>query len=85
MTATRSGAALPTSEMTSLIRLAVPSSTPFIRETRTASEGSSGAHWERFSRSVWEGTVRTANSASRAATAGSVVARTESGRRTPGR
>ena len=38
-TAIRSGAAPVTSAITSLIRLSVPSSTPFIRETSTASAG----------------------------------------------
>ncbi len=84
-TATRSAPTLATSSMTSLIRIAEPSSTPFIRETSTVSGASSGAQSARFPRSVCEGTVSTVKSASAAASAGSVVARTVRGSSMPGR
>ena len=84
-TAIRSGGSLVVSAMTSLIRIAEPSSTPFIRETTTVSGASSGARVVRLARAVWEGTVRTVKSASAAASAGSVVARTEAGSTAPGR
>ena len=73
-----------TSSMTSLIRFAVPSSTPFIRETSTVPGASSGAHSARLPRRVCEGTARTVKSAPRAASAGSVVARRFAGSSTPG-
>ncbi len=84
-TAIRSGGSLAVSAMTSLIRIAEPSSTPFMRETTTVSGASSGARVVRLARAVWEGTVRTVKSASAAASAGSVVARTEAGSTAPGR
>ena len=81
----RSGPAPLTSAMTSLMRLSVPSSTPFISESRTASAGSSAVHAVRLSRSVWEGTASTTSSAPSAASPGSGVARTPPGSSTPGR
>jgi hypothetical protein len=84
-TATRSAPAPVTSQMTSLIRFVVPSSMPFISDSSVASEGSSGAQPVRFSRSDWDGTARTTMAASSSASAGSAVARTASGSRTPGR
>lgn len=84
-TAMRSAGTLATSSMTSLIRLAVPSSMPFMRETRTVSGASSGAHAARLSRRVWEGMARTVKSAPAAASAGSVVARMFAGSSTSGK
>ena len=84
-TAIRSAPTFETSSMTSLIRIAEPSSTPFMRETRTVPGASSGAQSARFPRSVWEGTASTVKSASRAASAASVVARRFSGSSMPGR
>ncbi len=84
-TATRSGPTPATSWITSLIRLAVPSSMPFIRLTSTVPGPISGAQPARFSRRVCEGTASTANSAPASAAAGSVVAVTRSDRVTCGR
>ncbi len=84
-TATRSGPTLVTSSITSLIRLAVPSSMPFIRLTSTVCGSISGVQAARLSRSVCEGTTSTAKSAPASASAASVVARTVSGSRMPGR
>jgi hypothetical protein len=84
-TATRSRPAPVTSQMTSLIRLVVPSSMPFISDSRLASPGSNGAQPVRLSRSDWDGTARTTTSASSSASPGSAVARTAAGSRTPGR
>ncbi len=84
-TAMRSGPTLATSPITSLIRIAEPSSTPFMSETRTVPGASSGVQSASPARSVWEGTARTVKSASRAASAASVVARRFSGSSTPGR
>ena len=84
-TAIRSAPILATSSITSLIRMAEPSSMPFMRETRTESGASSGAHSARLPRRVCEGIARTAKSAPRAASAASVVARRFSGSSTPGR
>ena len=64
----------PTSAMTSLIRLVVPSSTPFISETTAASAGSSGAQPSRLPRRVCDGTARTTTSAPSRASAASTVA-----------
>jgi hypothetical protein len=71
--------------MTSLIRIAEPSSMPFISDTSTVPGASSGAQAARLPRRVWEGTARTVKSASCAASAASVVARTLPGSSTPGR
>ena len=71
--------------MTSLIRLVVPSSTPFISETKTASVGMMSVQWPRFSRSVCEGIDSTTNSAPAAASSGSLVARTVGGSSIPGK
>ncbi len=84
-TAIRSAPTLATSSTTSLIRMAEPSSTPFIRDTRTVPGASSGVHSARLARRVWEGTARTVKSASRRASAGSAVALRFSGSSTPGR
>ena len=74
-----------TSAITSLIRFVVPSSTPFISETKTASSGIASVQPLRFSRSFCEGTESTTNSAPSAASLGSVVARTEAGSSIPGK
>ena len=62
-TAIRSGPASVTSAITWLIRSRVPSSTPFISETSTASFSTYGAHSVRFSRSVCDGVASTTRSA----------------------
>ena len=85
MAATRSAPAPVISQITWLIRLVLPSSIPFISDSSTASSGSSGAHSVRLLRSDWEGTARTTMSAPCSASAGSVVARSPSGSRMPGR
>ena len=56
-TAIRSGPAPVSSAMTSLIRFRVPSSTPFIRLTSTASGASTDAQSSRLARSVCDGTA----------------------------
>ena len=71
--------------MTSDIRLVVPSSTPFIRETTAADAGSTEPHAVRLARRVCEGTASTTMSAPSAASAGSVVARMVLGRCSSGR
>ena len=71
----RSGSTPPTSAMTSLIRLVVPSSTPFISDTTAAEDGSADPHAVRLARRVCDGTASTTMSAPSAASAGSVVAR----------
>jgi hypothetical protein len=71
--------------MTWLIRLAVPSSMPFIRLTSVASESITDAQSARFPRSVCDGTASTTSSAPRIACRGSVVAVTPSGSRSAGR
>ena len=81
----RSAGAPVTSRITSLIRLVVPSSTPFISETNTASAGITSVHWPRFSRSFCDGTESTTNSAPAAASSGSGVARTDGGSSIPGK
>jgi hypothetical protein len=84
-TATRSALTPATSTMTSLIRLAVPSSIPFIRLTNTVPAGSDGTQAVRLSRSVCEGTANTTMSAPAAASAGWGVARTVGGSSISGR
>lgn len=84
-TAIRSRPTLATSSTTSLIRMVVPSSTPFISDTSTVSGASSAVQSARLARSVCEGMARTVKSASRAASAGSAVARRLRGSSTPGR
>ncbi|AZK95816.1 hypothetical protein B7R87_19595 [Streptomyces tsukubensis] len=73
-TAIRSGPARVTSAITSLISMSVPSSTPFIKETRTVSAASTGAQAVRLFRRCWAETARTAIPAPSAASAASVVA-----------
>ncbi len=73
------------SRITSLIRSDVPSSTPFMRLTSTASSGSTATHRPRFSRSDCDGTASTTVSAPDAASAASCVAVTPGGSSTPGR
>ena len=84
-TAIRSGPAPVTSAITSLIRLRVPSSTPFISDTITASDGIRSAHSVRFSRNVCDGTANTTTSAPWTAFSGSWVAATLGGSSMPGR
>ena len=71
--------------MTSLMRLVVPSSTPFIKETMAASAGSRSAQTARLARSVCDGTASTTISAPSTASAGSVVAETAWGSTRSGR
>ena len=85
ITAIRSGPAPVTSAITSLIRLSVPSSTPFISETITASPPMNGAHSVRFSRSVCDGSASTTTSAPCSAFSTSWVAYTVPGSSMPGR
>ena len=84
-TATRSGPQPTTSPITSLIRLALPSSMPFIRLTRVARRSTAGAQPPRLSRSVCAGSASTTMSAPASASPGSVVARSAGGSFTPGR
>ena len=84
-TAIRSGPAPVTSAITSLIRLRVPSSTPFISETITAEDGMYGAHCSRLARNVCDGTANTTTSAPASAFSVSWVAMTVGGSSTPGR
>jgi hypothetical protein len=81
----RSAEAPVTSWITSLIRIRVPSSTPFISETRVAFSGRIGAQSVRFSRRLCEGTVSTTRSASAATCSGSVDAVIDGGSSMPGR
>ena len=74
-----------TSWITSLIRISVPSSTPFISETSVAFSGMIGAHAVRFSRRLCDGTVSTTTSASAATCSGSVDALIDGGSSMPGR
>ena len=74
ITAIRLGPAPVTSAITSLIRLVVPSSTPFIRDTNTASLSTYGRNAGRFSRNDWDGTASTTTSAPAKAFPGSLVA-----------
>ena len=85
ITAIRSGPAPVTSAMTSLIRLRVPSSTPFISETITASGAMCGAHSSRLPRSVCDGVARMTMSAPCAAFSTSWVAEIDGGSSMPGR
>jgi hypothetical protein len=84
-TAMRSAGAPVTSAITSLIRLALPSSTPFIRLTRVASGGRNRAHAARLARSDWAGTASATTPAPATAAAGSAVALIAAGRATPPR
>src|SRR3954453_11805601 len=59
----RPGPASAPSAMTSLIRLSDPSSTPFIKDTRSALRGMMSTHSLRFCRKVCDGTANTTNSA----------------------
>ena len=84
-TAMRSGPAPVTSAITSLIRLVVPSSTPFISETITTLPGMYDAQSTRFSRRVCDGTASTIKSAPESASSGSWVAEIAGGSSIPGR
>ena len=84
-TAMRSGPAPVISAITSLIRFSVPSSTPFISDTSTASGASTDAQSSRLARSVCDGTASTTMSAPAAASSGSWVAVICSGSVMPGR
>ena len=85
MTAIRSGPAPVTWSITSLIRFRVPSSTPFINETSTASGSMNGAQSVRLSRSVCDGVASTTTSAPWSAFSTSWVAETAGGSWMPGR
>ena len=65
--------------MTSLIRLRVESSTPFISETITASGCTCGAQLRRLSRKDCDGVAHTTTSAPSSAASTSCVARTLGG------
>ena len=84
-TATWAAGTSATSAMTSLIRLSVPSSTPFIRLTSTAPGASEPATAARFSRRLCDGTASTTKSAPATASRASDVADSRSGSTTPGR
>ncbi len=71
--------------MTSLMRIVVPSSTPFIRETTGTPAGIASPHWVRLSRRVCEGTASTTTSARSSASPVSTVARTLAGSSSSGR
>ena len=73
-----------TSSMTSLIRLVVPSSMPFISETSSACGSIIETQCARFSRSTCDGMASTTMSAPRSASAASVVADIRAGSSTPG-
>ena len=79
----RSAGAPATSAMTSLIRFAVPSSTPFIKLTSVAFGGSNGVQSRRFARSVCEGMASATISAPPSASAASCVAVSRSGSSKP--
>ncbi len=83
-TAIRSGPAPVTSAITSLIRLRLPSSTPFIRDSSTASGSMYGAHSVRLPRNVCDGVARTTTSAPCSAFSTSWVAETVGGSWMPG-
>jgi hypothetical protein len=84
-TTTRSGATCAVSTTTSLIRRVVPSSMPFMSDTRVASGARYDAQSARLPRSVCDGMARTTTSASLMASAAMEVAVTRSGSRTAGR
>ncbi len=71
--------------MTSLIRLVVPSSMPFIREMTIASRPSRWPQSARLARRVCDGTESTMISAPSVTSAGSVEAEIPEGREKPGR
>ena len=73
-TAIWSAGTSPTSAITSLIRLSVPSSIPLARLTSVFPGGSSSRQPARLARSVWDGTANTTASTSASAAAASVVA-----------
>ena len=81
----RSGPAPVSSAMTSLMRMCVPSSTPFMRLTITASDGIADPQVWRLTRSCCDGTASTTTSAPSSALAGSAWAVIASGSSTPGR
>ena len=70
-----------TSSITSLIRLSVPSSTPFIRLITTASSGMCLAQCSRLARNDCDGTASTTIAASASASSGSWVAEIDVGER----
>ena len=84
-TAIWSAGAPVTSPITSLIRLALPSSTPFIRLISVASGASSGVHSARLARRSCDGIASATSSAPLSAIAGSCVARSDVGSVAPGR
>ena len=84
-TATRAAGAPVTSAMTSLIRLLVPSSIPFMRLTSSACGGSSGAHPARLARSVCAGTANATRSAPSSASPTSEQASSDGLSAIPGR
>ena len=82
----RSGSTPPTSAMTSLIRLVVPSSTPFIRrDQRRRRRGSSGAHAAEVGAQRLGGHGEHDEVGAVGASAGSAVARNAGGSAMPGR
>ena len=85
MTAIRSEPAPVTSWTTSLMRFSVPSSTPFISDTITASGSMWGAHTSRLARSDCDGVASTTVSAPWRAFSTSWVAVTVCGSWMPGR
>jgi hypothetical protein len=84
-TATCRAGTSATSHTTSLIRFVVPSSTPFMRLTRTVLRPSAGETADRFSRRLCEGTASTTKSAPSTASAASEVALRLCGSAMPGR
>ncbi len=84
-TATWSAGTPATSTTTSLIRLSVPSSTPFARLTSVTPGGSRSCHAARLARSVCDGTANTTASTPSSAAAAFVVAVTPVGSTIPAR
>ncbi len=84
-TATRPPPIPVTSSMTSVIRLAVPTSTPFIRLITTAPSGMCFDQTSRLALSDCDGTASTITEAPAHASSGSWVALTLAGSSTPGR
>lgn len=81
----RSAGAPVTSPITCDMRIRVPFSMPFARDTSVASPGSSERHEERLERRVWLGTPKTTISAPSRASSADDVARSDSGRAIDGR
>ena len=84
-TATLSVSTLVISAITSVMRSAVPSSTPLISDTKMESVGIDKLQAERFPRKVWAGIASTTRSASVKALSGFVVARMFLGRVSSGK